>query len=102
MHKLWADLAKDRRQHLDVFADLIRTYPFFRRLWSRHLFWVVSFLYLILRGYSRRSVRACISAYYKLLDRRFGGAPLRQSSSKSATCCASTARPTASTGSAFP
>jgi hypothetical protein len=67
------DSLSGRREYLDAFDDLIRTYSFLRRLWCRYLFWAVCFLGIRLGSYRRRIVRACVSAYYKTVDRLFGG-----------------------------
>ena len=67
------DFLSGRREYLDAFDDLIRTYSFLRRLWCRYLFWAVCFLRIRLGSYRRRIARACISAYYRTVDRLFGG-----------------------------
>ena len=67
------DFLSGRREYLDAFDDLIRTCSFLRRLWCRYLFWAVCFLRIRLGSYRRRIMRACISAYYRTVDRLFGG-----------------------------
>ena len=52
------DSLSGRREYLDAFDDLIRTYSFLRRLWCRYLFWAVCFLRIRLGSYRRRTAAA--------------------------------------------
>jgi len=65
--------SQDRREYLDAFNDVIDTYPIHRRVWRPYIYWIVMPGGIKLYFWGRPVQRKCITIYYKITDRVFGG-----------------------------